>query len=50
MERNVWRRALLRDIEEGRVIKGRCGFNTNKRNAEITFRLNQSKTVGKLTK
>ena len=50
MKGYVWRHTLPSDVKQGRVIKGRCGFNTNKRNAEITFRLNQSKTVGKLTK
>ena len=49
MERYVWRRALPSDVKQGRVIKGRCGLNADKHNSEITFRLNQSKTVGKLT-
>lgn len=49
MEDHVWRHASPSDVNQGRVTQGRCSLNTNKRNAGITFRLNQSKTVGKLT-
>ena len=49
MKGYVWRHALPSDVKQRRVIKGLCGLNTDKRDFEITFRLNLSKTVGKLT-